>query len=77
MPPREKYHNNATPKKIFLTRIYPLLSDLDPVTLKLTLKIFLIKELFEVQKGPKKGKIETPTQMTPNALKIWPWPKIH
>ena len=50
MPPREKYHNNATPKKKFLTRIYPLLSDLDPVTLKLTLKIFLIKELFEVQK---------------------------
>ena len=55
MPPWEKYHNNATPKKKFLTKIYPLLSDLDPVTLKLTLKIFLIKELFEVQKRSQKG----------------------
>ena len=78
MPPWRKYHNNATPKKNFYDQYLSLIKWPWSRDLEVDLENFPNKRTFLRSKnGPKKAKIETPTQMTPNALKIWPWPKIH
>ena len=78
MPPREKDHNNATPKKKIFDQNLSLIKWPWSRDLEVDLENFPNKRTFWGPKnGPKKAKIETPTQMTPNALKIVPWPKIH